>query len=298
MPKRLNTEEFISLCREVRGDKYDYSKVEYINNKQKVFIICKSHGIFNQTPNNHLSKKQDCPKCSDFYFEKLSTEQFILNSRKVHGLKYDYSLAKYVGNKIDVQIICKKHGIFNQTPNNHISKEHVCPKCSNKFRDTSTFIEKSNKVHNFKYDYSIDKYKNCRTLIKIKCKDHGIFEQLPGSHLQGNGCPVCCESKGERKISNYLLKSNIKYIPQYKFKDCKNIYPLSFDFYLPNFNTCIEYNGEQHFTSIEYFGGDIDFEKRKKRDEIKKEFCINNKIDLINIKYNENIEEKLNFLSE
>lgn len=93
-----------------------------------------------------------------------------------------------------------------------------------------------------------------------------------------------------------LDKNNIKYIREYKFIDCKNIKPLPFDFFLFEYNTCIEYDGEQHFKINKYFGGEKGLLKRQKNDNIKNEYCINNNIRLIRIKYNENIEEKFNRL--
>ena len=102
-------------------------------------------------------------------------------------------------------------------------------------------------------------------------------------HLKGHGCPKCNRSKGELKISKLLDKLKINYIEQYSFNNCKNIYKLKFDFYLPNKNTCIEYDGIQHFKPIEIFGGEKKFCNTKKRDKIKTEYCKSNKIKLLRI---------------
>ena len=91
-----------------------------------------------------------------------------------------------------------------------------------------------------------------------------------------------------------MENNNINYIPQKRFKDCKDNKPLPFDFYLPILNICIEYDGEQHFKSKEHFGGEQGFLTRQKHDQIKTDYCKNNNIPLLRISYKDNIEEKLN----
>ena len=122
----LSKDEFIEKANEVHNNLYDYSKVEYKNYKTKVEIICKDHGSFFQTPNNHLSGK-GCKECGmkstiDFIQENFAsnTEDFIEKARQVHGYEYDYSLVDYKNNSMQVEIICKEHGKFFQTPKNHL----------------------------------------------------------------------------------------------------------------------------------------------------------------------------------
>lgn len=249
--KRLTTDIFINKAKKVHDNKYDYSLVEYKNNKTKVKIICKKHGIFEQCPNTHLQGR-GCLLCTGH--KKFTTEEFIEKAKKIHGDKFDYSLTEYENDKTKVSIICKKHGIFKQTPNVHYN--HGCPDCYNDRQrfTTQKFIEKSKKIHGDKFDYSLVEYKNIRTKVKICCKKNGIFYQTPVSNLKGNGCLKCRESKGESEISKFLKKNNIKFIQQKTFKKCKNVRTLPFDFYLPNYNTCIEFDGEQHFKIVEYWG--------------------------------------------
>ena len=116
------------------------------------------------------------------------------------------------------------------------------------------------------------------------CPLHGIFNQVASNHLTGQGCPICKESKGEKEIREFLTTNNVKFNHQHKFKDCKNILPLPFDFYLPEHNTCIEFNGRQHYEPIDYFGGVNGFKSTQFRDKIKYDYCKNNKITLFIIK--------------
>jgi hypothetical protein len=294
------TYTFIQKAKEVHGDKYDYSLVNYLTNKTKVTITCPIHGEFNQTPNSHL-KGDGCPKCGLINRGNSKTKtlsQFISEAKEIHGDKYDYSKTIYTKLKSNVIIICPIHGEFEQTPKSHL-RGAGCRKCGRQIcgdksrLTTESFIEKANKTHNNFYDYSKTVYINSRTKVQIICPVHGLFEQNAKHHSLGIGCPLCKESKGEKEVREYLEQNNIKFIPQYKFADCKNIKPLPFDFYLPDHNTCIEYNGKQHYILNEFFGEDS-FKLTQKNDKIKMGYCQNNNIPLIVIKYDENVFERLN----
>lgn len=224
---------------------------------------------------------------------------FIEKAIEIHKNKYDYSFVIYKNSRIKINIVCPIHGLFEQTPSSHLSKRG-CIKCTglNKLT-TKEFIKKANIKHDNKYNYSLVKYENSHTKIKIICPLHGVFNQIAYSHLAGIGCSSCSSSKGELEIKKFLDKNNINYIRQHKFVDCKNQKPLSFDFYLPKGNTCIEYDGEQHFRPVKNFGGEIGFLKTKKFDSIKNEYCKKNNIKLIRIKYNDNkdLKELISFKS-
>jgi hypothetical protein len=163
----MNTEDFIKKAKQVHGDKYDYSKVEYKKSKEKICIICPEHGEFWQTPNMHL-KGQGCKNC---YYEKVSkrckktTESFVKEMTEKYGNLYDFSKVEYKTNKDKVIVICKKHGEFEIRPNDLISG-YGCPKCgyeknSKRFsKGTEKFIEESLHIHGNKYDYSKVEYVN------------------------------------------------------------------------------------------------------------------------------------------
>ena len=293
MAKRLTLEEFIEKARNIHGDKYDYSLVDYKNSTTKVKIICPIHGVFEQKPNIHLDGS-GCIKCGGNI--KLTTNEFIQKSRNIHGDKYNYDITIYNGHENKVKIICPIHGIFEQKANNHLYGAD-CFKCKGSKKKTSEdFILEANKIHNNKYDYSLVDYKNNKIKIKIICPTHGVFEQVPISHLRNIGCPFCNESKGELKINNFLLKNNILYNREKTFDGCIFKNKMKYDFYLIEYNICIEYDGVQHFKSRKHFGGEKMLLETQYRDKIKNEYCKNNNIRLVRIPYSEydNIENILN----
>jgi hypothetical protein len=266
--------KFIINSKILHNNKYDYSLVDYVNAKQKVKIICPEHGIFEVCPDNHLRLKSSCPKCNGGI--KYTKNDFITKCNKIHNMKYDYSLVDYVNAKQKVKIICPEHGIFEQKPSEHINGCE-CQKCGkikiiNKKTDTtSIFIMKSKKIHGEQYDYSLIDYLNSKEKVKIICSKHGIFEQRPNQHIYGGGCPFCKNSKGEEKIKIYLEKNNIKYVPQKKFDDCRYKRKLPFDFYLHDFNLCVEFDGQQHYIKNNLWG--TYYEELKIKDNIKNQYC-------------------------
>jgi hypothetical protein len=191
---KKTTEEFIVEAKAIHGDKYDYSKVEYVNPNTKVCIVCPKHGEFNCTPTNHLRGK-GCPVCGHEKAAKkkikLTTEEFIRRAKEVHGDKYDYSKVVFTKMGDKVCIVCPEHGEFWQTPTCHLNGQG-CPKCGGRYKfTTKEFIEKAKAVHDDKYDYSKVEYVNCNTKVCIICPEHGEFWQKPSNHLSGQGCPKC-----------------------------------------------------------------------------------------------------------
>ena len=286
--RNKTTKDFIKESKSVHGDKYDYSLVKYIRNKANVSIICNIHGSFKQNPSNHLAGN-GCPKCVG---KNKTIEDFLKDCKEIHNDRYDYSLVEYVNTNTKVKIICDVHGVFEARVSHHLAGGG-CPKCVGKNKTTKEFIKECKLIHGEKYDYSLVEYINCKTKVKIICDVHGEFEQTPIGHKSGKGCAVCNESKGERAIREFLTANNIEYIPQHKFKDCRNIRPLPFDFYLSEHNICVEYNGIQHYEPVEIFGGETTFKLQKKKDEIKKTFCRDNNIKLIIINDVEDVNSQL-----
>lgn len=192
--RKLTTEEFIQKAKEIHEERYDYSKVKYVDTRTKVIIICPEHGIFEQTPASHLRGKK-CPQCANKQNgidKRKSTDDFIKEAKEIHEEKYDYSLVEYRGNKYTVTIICPIHGEFKQKPNKHLSGQG-CPKCLGKYKTTEEFIKEAKEIHGNKYDYSKVKYVNSSNKVTIVCLIHGEFKQKPNGHLSGKGCPKCAK---------------------------------------------------------------------------------------------------------
>jgi len=232
---------------------------------------------------------------------KLNKEEFIVRAKEKHNNKYDYSQVKYEKTKKKVTIICPEHGAWQQTPSKHMAG-CGCPKCIGRHQTTEDFIIKARNIHGDVYDYSNTIYNRVHTKVTIICKKHGEFLMTPvnhTSHLQG--CPTCCESKGEKQIRNSLESNEIIFETQKRFDDCinpKNNYILPFDFFLPEHNTLIEFDGIQHFRfSTKFYKTLDDFHHRQYLDQIKNEYAKNNQIKLIRIPYNKikYVEDLLKF---
>jgi hypothetical protein len=293
-----STDDFIKKSQEIHGSKYDYSEANYENSKTLLTIVCPIHGKFNQTPNHHTAGK-GCPKCG---FEKrilvrrYTIDEFINRVKEIHGNNYDYSKVIYKNSRTPVIISCPKHGEFLQTPKSHL-RGRGCSKCGTERlikvlkSTTDEFIGRVKEIHKNKYDYSKVNYKGSTKLVEIICPKHGVFSQTPQSHLRGEGCSRCSESKGELLINNILTNKKIKFVRQKRFLDCKLVsefkkcHPLPFDFYIPKFKTCIEFDGFQHFIPVKRWGGEERLEKQKIIDKFKNQYCEQNKIKLIRIPY-------------
>jgi hypothetical protein len=279
---RLSTQEFIEKARKIHGDRYDYSRVNYINYTTKVEIICEKHGSFHMTPLAHLSN-QNCPKCQG---KGLTNDEWIERFKEIHGNKYDYSKMLFKSTREKVCIICPKHGEFYQSPSKHLIGRG-CPKCAVEIKQESNklgnerFIERANIIHNNKYDYSKVIYTNAHAHVTIICPKHGEFKQRAYDHLHGHGCPICSQSHLEREISILLDKMRIDYIRQFK---SKILAKMSLDFYLPQYNIAIECQGIQHFQPVVRFGGEKEWKRVIERDIKKSNICKDHNINLIYFK--------------
>jgi hypothetical protein len=364
MRQTLGLSGFIQRATFKHGKVYNYTKVNYINNSTKVDIICVKHGVFKQTPVDHFAG-YGCPTCGKERGgakRKSNTLEFVNRAQKVHNNKYDYSQVVYKKANEKVNIVCSKHGTFQQTPHQHLVGDG-CKKCSFKEYTNDSFIKEVNIVHSNKYDYSKTFFKKVGEKITIICPIHGEFSQKAANHLYmkqgcpkcghisvGNNnllspikyelrvkeqlsslyqfisstythtnncsftaqclthgnfsvknrtvkinlvkCPKCRRSIGEQIIEGFLKEQNIQYINEYSFNDCVYLKKLRFDFYLPKYNMCIEFDGIQHFNkNNSKFANEFDVSVI--RDKIKNDYCIKNKINLVRIPYNQNIKEIL-----
>lgn len=245
--------QVIEKCREVHGDEYDYSLIkEYNNDREKLPIVCRKHGVFRQTMANHINGRQGCPKCGlekSVDSKRLTFEKFKQRAVEKHDGRYNYIECEMAeGNETKVAIVCRKHGVFIQKAANHLFGQG-CPKCATervheRQRDTKeSFIRKATSVHGNRYGYDKVEYENTNTKVLITCPEHGDFLQEPGNHLQGNGCPSCVDwsSNVENEIHGFICS-------EYKGRVERNVRGIlggfrEIDIYLPELKTGFEING-------------------------------------------------------
>lgn len=261
MASKHTINSFIFKSREIHGDKYDYSKVNYINTRTNVCIICPEHGEFWQNPKTHM-EGSGCPLCSKQSFNhphKLTQEEFVNRSNKIHNNKYDYTNAAFKNIREKVIITCPIHGDFEQTPKRHMNGQG-CPLCgkeisqkrcgdyTNARKDINSFKDDVYRLFGDKYNV-IGDYINNKTKIEIYCKEkykdgseHGSFFVRPDCITQGHGCPKCSANKSyaEQELLNFIQTNyKGKVINGYRdFDGQKEI-----DIYLPDIKIGFEYNG-------------------------------------------------------
>ena len=232
---------------------YDYTKVEFTKMHNKVCIIChkkdkdgNEHGEFWQTPAKHIIGR-GCPKCGNERKNadrKITVEKFKEIGNELFKGFYDYQYVNFENLHDKVDIVCPVHGKFKQTVCDHLNG-HGCTQCAiDKTKsNTEEFINKSNIIHNFKYDYSKVDYVNSYTDVCIICPEHGEFWQDPGTHLKGCGCPKCGKiiSKNEEEL--YQFVCNLVGSDEVVRNDRDVLNGKEIDIYIPSLKVGIEYNG-------------------------------------------------------
>lgn len=303
---RTDEKTIIELCKKI-GLIYIrtfYNKYTYVE------FICKKHkykGIqkINREALVRWAKSGEC-KCS---YVNRDTEDLKRDPRLDKNIEI---IGEYIKTNIKIKCLCKYCGhIFYMTPNKLMSGR-CCPKCSaNKTRiklrmSRDTFCKKLRDVNPALE--VVGEYAGMNASIMFRCKKcETIQETSMAYHLISGdrGCSKCRGTKGERAIADFLDKKSITYETQKSFINCRSLRSLRFDFYLPGYNVCIEYQGEQHYFPVDFSGRHEEkaienFLALQERDKIKKEFCSENQIGLLEIPYWEqkNIDEILqNFLN-
>lgn len=189
-----------------------------------------------------------------------------------------------------------------------------CPYCSGKkvlcgFNDFGTLYPDLLEEWNYEKNVNVDPFNITSKSPKSvwwKCKKCGHEWKTAIAHrtIEHTGCPICKNiSRGEEQLAKEFDKRGIKYERQYTFDDCKNIFSLPFDFYLPDYDVLIEYDGRQHFEPVEIFGGEKEFKKQQQRDKAKDDYCEKNHQVLFRISYKnltkiDKIADKIFFICE
>lgn len=240
---------------------------------------------------------------------EAAQKRFIEKSAALHEGRYDYSKVHYTGISGKVCIICPEHGEFWQTAGNHchIKNREGCPKCGCRKRaayrrkSLADFIKEADRTHGGRYDYSKAEYINARTKICIACPVHGDFWQMPDNHIsKAYGCPLCHESRGERKIALALKGMGMRFEREKRFTDDYGPkgWPLPYDFWIPERSLLVEFQGKQHYEPVR-FGGIPEskaeelFLERKRADGLKRRYAEDKGLRLLEIPYTEREPEKL-----
>lgn len=289
---------WISKAEEVHGDRYDYSISTYKGSVKKIDIICKIHGKFSQLPNAHLISN-GCGLCVIEKTKKTHEEFMQEFKHKNPELYHSVKVINKYENNLSKIVFMSKYGLCSMRAD-HILKNKLS--IVSAIDKTEYFIKLAEEVHGDVYGYDEVEYISAFDKVKIYCSKHnGYFYQYPQSHLE-HGCNVCSSSTGEIRIYDFLTKMDIFFEMEKKFKRCSDIKSLRFDFYIPEYNMCIEYDGQQHYREV-FFRGDpnVDTKERlrniKRRDEIKNNYCEKEGVHLLRIPYwdYDNIE---NIISE
>lgn len=264
---------------------------EYDGASKKILFRCNECGnTWEAKPTNILSGK-GCPKCRD----KKARQRCVYSHEKFCELAEEKNprikiIGTYTGNKNKIKVACLKHNVEWDTFPHIVLKGCGCHECLKE-----RIAEKNGRSHDefvkivsrtSPHIEILDEYKNARKKIKVRCKTHNeIYYVTPDLLVHGRGnCPKCTMTSGEYKVANYLDSKGYEYISQYSFSDSE-ISRKRFDFYIPSVNTCIEYDGIQHFEPVSNFGGENAFNYIKKNDEEKNRYCINHEINLIRVPY-------------
>lgn len=276
---------------------------KYEKDKVKVECRCKICGFEWMASPSNLLQGKGCKQC---HFKKLSKlkmkshEDFVSEVENIN--KNIQVLSKYSGRQNKVKCRCLLHNTeFYISAGHLLDGETGCRKCiedkfhlsglksHEQFAKDLSFINENIEI--------IGKYDGAKNNIEVKCLKCGhIWNPTAGSLLSGNGCPCCKRSKGEEKIESYLKNNNIIYESQKKFSDLRNILPLSYDFYLPEYNLLIEYQGQFHDGTASMVNKDLYFERQKINDELKRNYAKENNYCFLEIWYYDfdNIEDLIN----
>lgn len=269
-------------------NKYGDMLVEYTGTKNKMKVKCRNEHTYDMLL-SHYRRGDMCPGCKENSKNNELEREYIRMKNRIENCGHILKSKRYKGYNGYIKIIC---------PANHKYKSQIY-RFDNGQRCRECAILNTADIVRLKYDEVVNRikergdeliskeYVHCNNPLEIKCGDcQNIFVKTLSKYMNSAGCNKCrCMSTGEKLIMQYLDKHNIRYDMQKTFEGCKNERLLRFDFHFIDYNANGEFNGKQHYEPIEHFGGLETFLETQKRDNIKKKFCLDNKIKLLEISY-------------
>ena len=299
---KMSNDEYIAKLKEVHGDRYDLSLVDFKGSRYPVKAICKDHGEFEMRA-DHFMKGGNCPRCSRIITgqkTKSDKEEFQERVKKLYGDAYDTSESIYLGSGLPITVRCLEHGYFDTIPARLLSGTG-CYKCgreksrlalfTTKEEKFEKFVKKGRRVHGDKYTYYLEDHVDSQTKTRIKCNNcNRFFQQAPSRHCRGDGCPYCNESTGEKRLAKIFDKLEVSYQREYKIANTNTRY--EYDFFLPEHGILIEFHGRQHFEPVEIFGGQKALEDTQRRDKAKVELAKAHKIPLVEFTHKDMLLEE------
>lgn len=273
---------------------------EYIDATTKIMHHCLIHDVYWKTLPSAMLYGSGCEMCRRDKFRQTHTwtnEKYLAELAKV--APDIIPLEKYRGKSVPILHRCNKHNIEWKSNPDSILHGHGCKLCGD---------EKIRAKNTMSYEEYVTRLKQINPNVKCiggytKATEKALHRCLidgyewytdPENLLTGRGCPKCNKSHGEKEIAAWLKDHGIKYDEQKSFDDCRDKRPLPFDFYLPERNIVIEYDGAQHYRPIELFGGGEGYEKRIYHDKIKDEYCKENNLTILRIPYTKDVKKELN----
>lgn len=298
MPKKRTQEEYESEL-EIKNPTVKVAG-NYVNSNTPIPHYCTLHNMTWKVRPSDALNGSGCPECWGMRIrnkKKKTAEQYVKELAEANP--NIVVLEEYVNAKTPILHQCKLDNYKWKVIPNNLLCGHGCQICAGNQKKTTGKYKLELATINPDIEV-LGEYDTANVHILHKCKKDGYEWMAATSNvLFGCGCPQCKESKGERIVRQWLERNKVIYKSQYKFPDCKDKCALPFDFYLPEYNTCIEYDGGQHFFPVNFSGEGAEYTEQQFKttqyhDQIKNQYCADNGITLLRIPYFKNIEEELN----
>lgn len=303
----MNQEQFIEKLK-IKFPNEEY-KIIYMgkNSHENSIFKCKLCGRHIEVKTGELFKEKRKHICSKCYYKRQDTiknEELIKERLKNKAYNITFFIKDRNGIRHNmVNFTCQKCGRINtKEVANFLRQKYNCNYCEGKkeSKDTDRFLEELQQKAGNKFTL-LSEYINIKTNIRVKCNNCGFIRDVkPNTLLSSCYCPKCEKrgSIGEKKISNFLEEHGINFIPQMYFSNW-NIGIHYFDFYIPEYNLVLEFNGIQHYNFNEHFHKTVEnFEHRKQKDKIKKETAVRNSLNYVSVKYTllDKLDSVLNYI--